>query len=154
MKKLTSKGKHTVKVENHPSTKLVGMLKDKSSQIIYIHNKQLRDTQNNYIKHTKNCNRGEKSTMHLKWRDQQLKTLCVYIIYRLLCKSHVWLFGIPWTVARQAPLSIGFSRQEYWRGLPFPPPGESSWARDQTWVSCVSGLGRRALYPWFTWGLL
>ena len=66
MKKLTSKGRHAVKVENHPSTKLVGMLKDKSSQIIYIHNKQLRDTQNNYIKHTKYSNRGEESTMHLK----------------------------------------------------------------------------------------
>ena len=29
----------------------------------------------------------------------------------------------PWTVARQAPLSMGFSRQEYWSGLPFPSPG-------------------------------
>ena len=29
-----------------------------------------------------------------------------------------------WTVARQAPLSVGFSRQEYWRGLPCPPPGD------------------------------
>ena len=32
-------------------------------------------------------------------------------------------FVIPWTVACQAPLSIGFSRQEYWSGLPYPPPG-------------------------------
>ena len=32
----------------------------------------------------------------------------------------------PWTVARQAPLSMGFPRQEYWRGLPFPPPGALS----------------------------
>ena len=31
---------------------------------------------------------------------------------------------IPWTVARQAPLSMGFSRQEYWSGLPCPPPGD------------------------------
>ena len=30
----------------------------------------------------------------------------------------------PWTVARQAPLSTGLSRQEYWSGLPFPPPGD------------------------------
>ena len=30
----------------------------------------------------------------------------------------------PWTVAHQAPLSLGFSRQEYWSGLPFPPPGD------------------------------
>ena len=33
--------------------------------------------------------------------------------------SHVWLFVIPWTVACQAPLSMGFSRQEYWSGLPW-----------------------------------
>ena len=36
----------------------------------------------------------------------------------------VWLFATLWTMARQAPLSMGFSRQEYWRGLPFPPPGD------------------------------
>ena len=33
---------------------------------------------------------------------------------------------IPWTVACQAPLSMGFSKQEYWNGLPFPPPGDLS----------------------------
>ena len=38
--------------------------------------------------------------------------------------SHVQLFVIPWTVAHQAPLSMGFSRQEYWSGLPRPPPGD------------------------------
>ena len=38
--------------------------------------------------------------------------------------SHVGLFATPWTVARQAPLSMGFSWQEYWSGLPFPPPGD------------------------------
>ena len=32
----------------------------------------------------------------------------------------VGFFGIPWNVVRQAPLSVGFSRQEYWSGLPFP----------------------------------
>ena len=37
--------------------------------------------------------------------------------------SHVRLFSTPQTVACQAPLSMGFSRQEYWSGLPFPPPG-------------------------------
>ena len=37
--------------------------------------------------------------------------------------SHVQLFGPPWTVANQALLSMGFSRQEYWSGLPCPPPG-------------------------------
>ena len=36
--------------------------------------------------------------------------------------SRVRLFAIPWTVAHQAPLSMGFSRPEYWSGLPFPSP--------------------------------
>ena len=37
--------------------------------------------------------------------------------------SRVRLFATPWTVAYQAPPSMGFSRQEYWSGLPFPYPG-------------------------------
>ena len=37
---------------------------------------------------------------------------------------HVWLFATLWTVAYQALLSMGFSRQEYWSGLPCPPPGD------------------------------
>ena len=38
--------------------------------------------------------------------------------------SRVRLFATPWTVAYQAPLSMRFSRQEYWSGLPFPSPGD------------------------------
>ena len=38
--------------------------------------------------------------------------------------SRVWLFATPWTVALQAPLSMEFSRQEYWNELPCPPPGD------------------------------
>ena len=38
--------------------------------------------------------------------------------------SHVHFFATPWTVARQAPLSMGFSRQEYWSRLPWPSPGD------------------------------
>ena len=38
--------------------------------------------------------------------------------------SHVRLFVTPWTVARQAPQSMEFSRQEYWSGLPVPYPGD------------------------------
>ena len=44
-------------------------------------------------------------------------------MYGLSSFSRVRLFQTPWTVARQAPLSTGFSRQEYWSGLPYPPPG-------------------------------
>ena len=46
---------------------------------------------------------------------------------RVLCAqplSHVQVFITPWTVACQAPLSMGFSRQGYWSGVPFPIPGD------------------------------
>ena len=39
-------------------------------------------------------------------------------------QSHLTRFKTPWTVARQASLSVEFSRHEYWSGLPFPPPGD------------------------------
>ena len=42
-----------------------------------------------------------------------------------------------WTVARQAPLSMGFLRQEHWSGLPFLSSGESSRPRGRTCVSCI-----------------
>ena len=38
--------------------------------------------------------------------------------------SHIQLFAAPWPVACQVPLSMGSPRQEYWRGLPFPSPGD------------------------------
>ena len=44
--------------------------------------------------------------------------------YKVKSPSHVRLFAIPQTVVYQASLSMGFSRQEYWRGLPFPSPGD------------------------------
>ena len=52
-----------------------------------------------------------------------------YISNNSSCKHaqlliHVRLFVTPWTVAQQAPLSMGFPRQEYWSGLPFPLPGD------------------------------
>ena len=47
-----------------------------------------------------------------------IKIQCVRML------SHVQLFATPWIVAHEAPLSIEFSRQEYWRGSPFPFPGD------------------------------
>ena len=44
----------------------------------------------------------------------------------LSCSVSSDSFATPWTVARQAPLSMGFPRQEYWSGLPFPSPGDLS----------------------------
>ena len=71
--------------------------------------------------------------------------VCVRVCAQLL--SHVQLFATPWTAACQAPLSMGFSRQEYWNGLPFLLQG-ISWPRDQTHISRI---GRRILYHWDTW---
>ena len=47
-------------------------------------------------------------------------------VFGCMCisRSIVPLFVAPWTVAHQAPPSMGFSRQEYWIGLPFPSPGD------------------------------
>ena len=56
----------------------------------------------------------------------------------------VQFFVTPWTVACQAPLSMGFSRQEYWSGLPFPSPGDLPYSGiEQT------SLMSPALAAWF-----
>ena len=58
----------------------------------------------------------------------------------------VWLFATLWTVAHQAPPSMGFSRQEYWSRLSCPPPGNLPDPRDRTCVPYVSCIGRCVLY--------
>ena len=50
--------------------------------------------------------------------DFKLPCICVHLL------SHVRLFATLWTVAQQAPLYLGFHRQEYWSAFPFPPPGD------------------------------
>ena len=71
--------------------------------------------------------------LHGRWILYQLSYQgspinCIGVLSWILKKcwflSHVWLFVSPWTIARQAPLSMGFSRQEYWSGLLFPSPGD------------------------------
>ena len=63
---------------------------------------------------SKNLGRFKQNLVDLTtWRKEKVKLL-----------SHVRLFATPWTVAHQAPPSMGFSRQEYWSGLPFPSPGD------------------------------
>ena len=52
--------------------------------------------------------------------------------------SRVRLFATLWTVARQAPLSMGFSRQEYWSGLPCPPLGDLDQAKQKCKVATRS----------------
>ena len=52
------------------------------------------------------------------WNENDWITLYFNVVKR------IWLFVTPWTVAHEAPLSMGFSWQEYWSGLPCPPPGD------------------------------
>ena len=48
----------------------------------------------------------------------------IIVFMKVKSLSRVRLFVTPWTVAYKAPPSMGFSRQEYWSGLPFPSPGD------------------------------
>ena len=63
---------------------------------------------------------------NLLWQPKETSTpssLPPISIYLCVCGqllSHVWLFATPWIIAHQAPLSMGFPRQEYWSWLPFP----------------------------------
>ena len=80
----------------------------------------------------KNTGVGSPSLLQWIFQTQELKRgllHCRWILYQLsygarslaqLCLT----LGTPWTVAHQAPLSMGFPRQEYWSGLPFPSPGD------------------------------
>ena len=76
--------------------------------------------------------------------------------YASLVGSVVFDSVTPWTVAGQTPLSMGFSRQEYWSGLPCPPPGGSSRLRGWThvlcllhWHWCHLGSPYYPQHPWF-----
>ena len=66
---------------------------------------------------------GGLSTLHLSPPTSPLPSCGVGVITGPSPES-VRLSATPWTVAPQAPLSMGFSRQEYWSGLPFPSPGD------------------------------
>ena len=49
---------------------------------------------------------------------------CYFPLHACCCFSCVWFFVTLWTIACQDPLPMGFSRKEYWSGLPYPPPGD------------------------------
>ena len=79
----------------------------------------------------------------------------LYILLLLSRFSCVRLCVTLWIVILQDPLSMELSRQEYWSGLPCPPPGYLPKPRDQTWVSFIAGrfftfepLGKPLFYTW------
>ena len=75
-----------------------------------------------------------KCTLMAEWINE---TWLVHISC-VLSRSVMSDSATPWTVAHQAPLSMGFSRQEYWSGLPLPSPGDLP-DRDWTQDSCIAG---------------
>ena len=78
--------------------------------------------------------------------EEFISCACVLIHF-----VHVQVFATPWTVACQVPLPMGFSRQEYWSGLPFPPPGTLLDPESET-VSLMSpAMAGRLLTPSTTW---
>ena len=103
---------------------------------------------------------GVETCLDITERAWMLKEGAVLSLYWRLCAcasyashhtvrellSWIWLSLTLWTVACQAPLYMEFSRQEYWGGLPFPAPGESSWPRAWIPVSCITSR----LYLWTT----
>ena len=59
------------------------------------------------------------------YQGHKLANACLrFLTLKVKSLSRVRLFVTPWTVAYQSSLSMGFSRQEYWSGLPFPSPGD------------------------------
>ena len=73
---------------------------------------------------------------HRKWRCCHLP---IFYSRKMHSLSRVRLFVIPWTVVYQAPLSMGFSRQEYWSGLPFPSLGDLPDPGIRIWASHIVG---------------
>ena len=90
-----------------------------------------------------------KTVNHLfsqKWRASLIRPQCMLRHF-----THAWLLATPWTVVCQAPLYMGFSRQEYWSVLPCHPPGDLSDPRIES-VSLISlALAGRCFTTSATW---
>ena len=76
------------------------------------------------ILYSQNCLNDEKSFRRSYFVSTSFNVIFPLVLLLLNHFSHIQLLATPWTIACQAPLSIGFSRQEYWSGLTCPPPGD------------------------------
>ena len=108
---------------------ITSLLSNKRTDKGYKWTVRWRDTQGGIQKGPKcksSCPRGfgvceAQGCMTLSYTVCLCVCVCVCVYESLSC---VWLFVPPWTVTHQSPLSMGFSRQEHWSGLPFPSPGD------------------------------
>ena len=80
--------------------------------------------------------------------------MCVCVCIYIYTLSHVQLFMISWTVACQAPPSMGFPRQEYWSRLPFPTPGDLPNPGIEPTVLTFPALAGRFFTTTVTWEAL
>ena len=80
--------------------------------------------------------------------NQVYTYVCVFMLSRF---SHVRLFVILWTAVHQAPLSMGFSRKEYWSGLLFPPLGDLPDPRIELTSLTSPALAGRFFTPSASW---
>ena len=104
---------------------------------------------NTEYKHNKNKTWGNLRTTDIKYtkgRTSPDEMEMFYVLSHSVVSQSLQLW---WTVTHQAPLSMGFSRQEYWSGLPFPPP-RTFLIQDLNFVSCISSTGKHILYHWAT----
>ena len=87
----------------------------------------------------------------LGWRKHKLKSRLpgeISITSDMQICSHVWLFETQWTIACQAPLSMGILQERILEWVAFPFSRGSSQPRDQSHICCI---GRRILYYWSPW---
>ena len=82
-----------------------------------------KETKDLYIENYKTLMKETKEDTN-RWRNIPCSWIGRINIVKMKLLSRVRLFATPWTVAYQASPSMGFSRQEYWSGLPFPSPGD------------------------------
>ena len=111
-------------------------VKDVSDKRLAVKNIQ-RMFQNSAVKKNKSIKKWAKELES----SSNMMCMCVCVC---VCESlsPVQLFATPWTVACQAPLSTGFTRQEYWSGLPFPSPDDIQMANKHMkicFTSCHQG---------------
>ena len=79
------------------------------------------------------CSQGELPYSIISKMNLGVLSLLCACVCTLSHFSRVRLFATPWTTAHQAPPSMGFSRQEYWSGLPFPSPGDLPYPGIEPW---------------------
>ena len=84
--------------------------------------------------------------MILREKISRRQSLVSCTVSECLVTQSYQTLAAPWIVARQVPLSMGFLRQEYWRGLPFPPPGDLPHPGIKPRVPGISCVSRQLLY--------